>query len=95
MTTPRFEICSFRVLGNSDDVETVIFDEIHYLLILRPRTTWEESIILCPDHNPAYLPSATATNAAEISGWTGVPTVPSVSSHNKRPVRLRSTTSTS
>src|SRR5690606_2034008 len=33
-----------------DDVECVIFDEVHYLADPERGTTWEESIILCPEH---------------------------------------------
>jgi ATP-dependent RNA helicase HelY len=54
-----------------DDVETVIFDEIHYLADPERGTTWEESIILCPDHIQLICLSATVTNATEIAGWIG------------------------
>lgn len=62
-----------------DDVETVIFDEIHYLADQDRGTTWEESIILCPDHIQLICLSATVTNAEEIAGWIG---------RTHRPVRL-------
>ncbi len=52
-----------------DDVETVIFDEIHYLADPDRGTTWEESIILCPEHIQLICLSATVTNADEIAGW--------------------------
>ncbi len=62
-----------------DDVETIIFDEIHYLADPDRGTTWEESIILCPEHIQLVCLSATVTNADEIAGWI---------SRTHRPVRL-------
>ncbi|MCA9834969.1 MAG: DEAD/DEAH box helicase [Thermomicrobiales bacterium] len=62
-----------------DDVETVIFDEIHYLADPERGTTWEESIILCPEHIQFICLSATVTNAHEIAGWIG---------RTHRPIRL-------
>jgi ATP-dependent RNA helicase HelY len=62
-----------------DDVETIIFDEIHYLADPDRGTTWEESIILCPEHIQLICLSATVTNADEIAGWIG---------RTHRPVRL-------
>jgi len=54
-----------------DDVECIIFDEIHYLADPDRGTTWEESIILCPEHIQLICLSATVTNAEEIAGWIG------------------------
>lgn len=72
-----------------DDVETVIFDEIHYLADPERGTTWEESIILCPDHIQLICLSATVTNASEISGWIGRTHRPiRLIVHNERPVPL-------
>lgn len=72
-----------------DNVETVIFDEIHYLADPERGTTWEESIILCPDHIQLICLSATVTNASEISGWISRTHRPiRLIVHNKRPVPL-------
>ena len=72
-----------------DDVETVIFDEIHYLADPDRGTTWEESIILCPDHIQLICLSATVTNASEISGWISRTHRPiRLIVHNERPVPL-------
>src|SRR5690606_30414922 len=62
-----------------DDVETVIFDEIHYLADPERGTTWEEAIILCPDHVQLICLSATVSNADEIAAWI---------SRTHRPIRL-------
>jgi len=72
-----------------DDVETIIFDEIHYLADPERGTTWEESIILCPDHIQLICLSATVTNADEIAGWIGRTHRPiRLITHNQRPVPL-------
>ncbi len=62
-----------------DDVDTIVFDEIHYLADPERGTTWEESIILCPEHVQLICLSATVTNASEIAGWI---------SRTHRPIRL-------
>lgn len=62
-----------------DDVDTVIFDEIHFLADPERGTTWEESIILCPEHVQLVCLSATVSNAEEIAGWIG---------RTHRPIRL-------
>lgn len=72
-----------------DDVETVIFDEIHYLADPERGTTWEESIILCPEHIQFICLSATVTNAHEIAGWIGRTHRPiHLIEHFSRPVPL-------
>ena len=62
-----------------DDVDIVIFDEIHYLADQERGTTWEEAIILCPEHVQLICLSATVTNAGEIAEWIG---------RTHRPIRL-------
>ena len=57
----------------------VIFDEIHFLADPERGTTWEESIILCPDHVQLICLSATVSNADEIAAWI---------SRTHRPIRL-------
>jgi len=72
-----------------DDVDCVIFDEIHYLADPDRGTTWEESIILCPEHIRFICLSATVTNADEIASWIGRTHRPiQLITHNKRPVPL-------
>jgi ATP-dependent RNA helicase HelY len=50
-------------------VGCIIFDEIHYLADPERGTTWEESIIMCPEHIQLVCLSATVTNAPEIADW--------------------------
>ena len=72
-----------------DDVECIVFDEIHYLADPDRGTTWEESIILCPEHVQLICLSATVTNAAEIAGWIGrTHRAIRLIAHDRRPVPL-------
>jgi ATP-dependent RNA helicase HelY len=72
-----------------DDVDCVIFDEVHYLADPERGTTWEESIILCPEHVQLICLSATVTNAPEIAGWISRTHRPiRLITHNERPVPL-------
>ncbi|HUP28129.1 MAG TPA: DEAD/DEAH box helicase [Chloroflexia bacterium] len=52
-------------------VGCIIFDEIHYLADPERGTTWEESIIMCPDYIQLVCLSATVSNAPEIAEWIG------------------------
>jgi len=52
-----------------DAVDVIIFDEIHYLADPERGTTWEEAIILCPEHIQFVCLSATVSNASEIAAW--------------------------
>ena len=72
-----------------DDVDIVIFDEIHYLTDPERGTTWEEAIILCPEHVQLICLSATVTNAPEIAQWIGRTHRPiRLITHEQRPVPL-------
>ena len=72
-----------------DDVDAVIFDEIHYLADPERGTTWEEAIILCPEHVQLICLSATVTNADEIAQWIGKTHRPiRLITHETRPVPL-------
>jgi ATP-dependent RNA helicase HelY len=51
------------------DVSCVVFDEVHYLADPERGTTWEESIILCPEHIQLVCLSATVSNAGDIAAW--------------------------
>ncbi|MCO5220780.1 MAG: DEAD/DEAH box helicase [Thermomicrobiales bacterium] len=79
MTTEVLRNMLLQTPWDVDDVDTVIFDEIHFLADPERGTTWEESIILCPDHVQLVCLSATVSNAEEIAGWIG---------RTHRPVRL-------
>ncbi len=79
MTTEVLRNMLLQSPWDVDDVDIVIFDEIHFLADQERGTTWEESIILCPDHVQLICLSATVTNADEIAAWI---------SRTHRPIRL-------
>jgi ATP-dependent RNA helicase HelY len=79
MTTEVLRNMLLQTPWDLDDVDTVVFDEIHYLADPERGTTWEESIILCPDHVQLICLSATINNADEVAAWI---------SRTHRPIRL-------
>jgi len=79
MTTEILRNMLLQTPWDLDPVECIIFDEIHYLADPERGTTWEESIILCPDHVQLICLSATVSNADEIAQWI---------SRTHRPIRL-------
>ena len=79
MTTEVLRNMLLQTPWDVDDVDCVIFDEIHFLADPERGTTWEESIILCPEHVQLICLSATVSNAEEIAGWI---------SRTHRPIRL-------
>ena len=56
MTTEVLRNMLLQTPWDLDDVDCVIFDEIHYLADPERGTTWEEAIILCPEHVQLDLP---------------------------------------
>jgi superfamily II RNA helicase len=52
-----------------NDVEYVIFDEIHYMNDPERGTVWEEAIIFSPPHMRFLCLSATVPNAVEFASW--------------------------
>ncbi|MEA2528085.1 MAG: ATP-dependent helicase HelY [Thermomicrobiales bacterium] len=79
MTTEVLRNMLLQTPWDLDEVDCVIFDEIHYLADQERGTTWEESIILCPEHVQLICLSATVSNADEIASWI---------SRTHRPIRL-------
>lgn len=79
MTTEILRNMLLQTPWEVDEVDLVIFDEIHFLADPERGTTWEESIILCPEHVQLICLSATVTNADEIAAWI---------SRTHRPIRL-------
>ena len=71
MTTEVLRNMLLQTPWEVDDVDVVIFDEIHFLADTERGTTWEESIILCPEHIQLICLSATVSNAPEIAEWIG------------------------
>ncbi|MEM2116074.1 MAG: DEAD/DEAH box helicase [Candidatus Woesearchaeota archaeon] len=52
-----------------DDLQYVIFDEVHYLNDPERGTIWEEAIIFSPKHVRFLCLSATIPNASELANW--------------------------
>lgn len=79
MTTEVLRNMLLQTPWELNSVDCVIFDEIHYLADPDRGTTWEESIILCPEHIQLICLSATVSNAEEIAEWI---------SRTHRPIKL-------
>ena len=79
MTTEVLRNMLLQTPWDLDQVDCIIFDEIHFLADPERGTTWEEAIILCPDHVQLICLSATVSNADEIAAWI---------SRTHRPIRL-------
>jgi ATP-dependent RNA helicase HelY len=71
MTTEVLRNMLLQTPWELDAVDVIVFDEIHYLADPERGTTWEESIILCPEHIQLVCLSATVSNAGEIAAWIG------------------------
>src|SRR5205823_4408668 len=89
MTTEVLRNMLLQTPWELDTVDVVIFDEIHYLADPERGTTWEESIILCPEHIQLVCLSATVSNAGEIAAWIGRTHRPiTLITHDERAVPL-------
>jgi len=69
MTTEIFRNIVFEDSQRLDDVNYVIFDEIHYIDDIERGTVWEESIIFAPQHINFICLSATIPNLKEFASW--------------------------
>ena len=71
MTTEIFRNTIFENPASLGDVDTVVFDEIHYMDDPERGTVWEESIIFAPPHVRFVCLSATISNLAQYGEWIG------------------------
>lgn len=74
MTTEIFRNMLYETpigeVGTSlEDVETVVFDEVHYISDRGRGTVWEESIIYCPSTIQLVGLSATIGNPEQLTEW--------------------------
>jgi ATP-dependent RNA helicase HelY len=69
MTTEVIRNMLIQSPWDLDDVDCIVFDEVHYIADPDRGTTWEEAIILCPEHIQLICLSATVSNAQEIADW--------------------------
>ncbi|OAG29430.1 antiviral helicase SKI2 [Nematocida displodere] len=69
MTTEILRNMLYRTSGILDEVEFIVFDEIHYLGDRERGVVWEEVIILLPRHITLVFLSATSPNAKDMCEW--------------------------
>ncbi len=69
MTTEIFRNTLFESPAAVETVDTVIFDEIHYLDDPERGTVWEESLIFAPPHIHFVCLSATVSNVERFAQW--------------------------
>ncbi|MGQ0553979.1 MAG: DEAD/DEAH box helicase [Planctomycetota bacterium] len=90
MTTEIFRNTIFENPASLADVETVVFDEIHYMDDIERGTVWEESIIFAPRHIRFVCLSATIANLDQFGEWISQTRGQEVAiiRHRERPVPL-------
>ncbi|PVU85697.1 hypothetical protein BB561_006912 [Smittium simulii] len=90
MTTEVLRSMLYRGSDVLNDVEYVVFDEVHYINDMSRGVVWEEVLIMLPSHITLVLLSATVPNTLEFSEWIGRTrrTKIHVISTPKRPVPL-------
>ncbi len=90
MTTEIFRNTIFENPASLADVETVVFDEIHYMDDPGRGTVWEESIIFAPKHVRFVCLSATISNLDDFGEWIATTRGAQVEviRHRERPVPL-------
>lgn len=89
MTTEVLRNMLLQTPWDLDGVDCVIFDEVHYIADQERGTTWEEAIILCPEHIQLICLSATVSNAGEIADWISRTHRPvQLITHNERSIPL-------
>lgn len=69
MTTEIFRNTLFEDPKRLEDIQYVIFDEIHYLDDIDRGTVWEESLIFAPSSIGVIALSATISNLEEFATW--------------------------
>ena len=71
MTTEILRSMLYRGATLLQDVEFVIFDEVHYINDQDRGVVWEEVIIMLPPHITVIMLSATTPNNLEFADWVG------------------------
>ncbi|KAI5184357.1 antiviral helicase SKI2 [Nematocida homosporus] len=69
MTTEILRNMLYRGSNILDNVEFIVFDEIHYLGDRERGVVWEEVIIMLPKHIVLIFLSATSPNAKDMAQW--------------------------
>lgn len=71
MTTEILQSMLYNNSNKIQDVEWVIFDEVHYINDEERGSVWEEVIIKLPDSVSIVMLSATVPNYMEFANWVG------------------------
>lgn len=71
MTTEVLQSMLYNNSSKIQDVEWVIFDEVHYINDEERGSVWEEVIIKLPDTVNIVMLSATVPNYMEFANWVG------------------------
>ena len=90
MTTEILRNAMFESPRTLEDVEFVIFDEVHFMDDPERGTVWEESLIFAPQSVRFICLSATISNLEELGEWIGEirPREIEIVSSTRRPVPL-------
>lgn len=91
MTTEIFRNAVFEDPERFDQLDFVIFDEIHFMDDPERGTVWEESLIFAPPHVRFVCLSATIANLRQFGKWIGAirPHELEIVQHTTRPVPLQ------
>lgn len=71
MTTEVLQSMLYNNTSQVQDVEWVIFDEVHYITDPERGSVWEEVIMKLPDTVNIIMLSATVPNYLEFANWVG------------------------
>ncbi|EPR79623.1 ATP dependent ATP helicase [Spraguea lophii 42_110] len=69
MTTEILRNMLYKNTSFVDDVEFIIFDEVHYINDESRGVVWEECLIMLPGHITIIMLSATVSNEYEFADW--------------------------
>ncbi|KAK2701749.1 hypothetical protein QYM36_019609, partial [Artemia franciscana] len=72
MTTDILRSMLYNGQSSVQDLEWVIFDEVHYMNDSERGVVYEEVLILLPEHVGIIMLSATAPNTLEFASWVGI-----------------------
>ncbi len=69
MTTEILRNKLFKKCESLENMDWVIFDEVHYINDIERGSVWEETIILLPKNVGIIMLSATVENTDEFADW--------------------------
>lgn len=71
MTTEILRSILYKSSKIIQDVQVVIFDEVHYINDMERGVVWEEALMMLPYHIKVVMLSATTPNTMEFADWVG------------------------